>query len=245
MEEALSLEMDGSFVEAINCYHRAMDAGADPAEATLRIAGIFRKMNMSELAIALASSAAAMDPASIEAHEFIIVTAEAIGDRAATIAASQRAIKIAPDFVPAYNALGAALIQMGDISAALRITAALVRLEPGEPAHHIKLAMLYQHQGEIGLAVREFSEAIRLNPDTALADSAREALAGLDMFQFSHIVMLANEDRVFRLKLARAPESAVKERGFCLSHYGIELLVDFCTHALSALPEPLPTVLYH
>jgi tetratricopeptide (TPR) repeat protein len=133
----------------------------------------------------------------------------------------------------------------GDIPAALRIANTLIRLEPESAAHHYTKALLCQHQSEIELAVYEFMQAIWLDPDGPNSEHARSFLQDLDILQLHQISVLADEDLVFRTKLARNCQEAAMERGFALSPVGEQLLREYCERGLSDSSPPARVARYH
>lgn len=235
----------GRWKQAVVSLERAIAAGGDAYTCTLRIAEVYRTVELWPMALEAAEKAAHLAPRRVLAYEAITAIALQTGDYARAIAASNAIIKLAPRHIAAYNALGAAYIQMGATDSAMRVTNALIRLDPQTPAHRFKKALLCQHKNEIALAVHEFSEAIRLDPDGPHAEAAREALETLDHHQLNHILTLALEDAVFRLNLMRNAADAAEERGFALSETGKIILTEICSQSLSEWDEPCRPQFYH
>jgi len=228
---------EGCLTDAIGSYEKAQIRGADPYKCLLEIAKLYEMLGFSKVAVSYCRTAMAVVPQQLTAYLLMMEIAESSGDRQGAIEASTTLIKMMPTYVPAYNILGTTLLQVGDVRGAIRTAKSLVQIEPTVPAHRLKLGALYQHEGEISAAVEEFVEVIRLDSDPTVSEAACDALAALDIFQINQILTLAVEDRVFRTKLSRLPARAVRERGYCLSDAGIDLLNDFCQNGLAYLPE--------
>jgi tetratricopeptide (TPR) repeat protein len=235
----------GAFLQAVAAFRQARKQGADPYLCLLRIADLYRQMQQWNQAFGALEQAVALEPTRLSGWELLLEFAQEAGDRDRAVFASHALIKLVPRHIPAHNMLGAAYMQQGDVEAALRVANTLIRLEPDVPAHHFKKALLCQHQNEVALAVQEFMQTLRLGPEGPLAESAREALETLDLFQLNQIVTLAIEDAIFRAHLLRQPVNAVEERGFALSPMGEHLLTDFCQEALPDCPASQRPTRYH
>ena len=218
---------------AVGSLKRAIAAGADAYECTLRIAELYRHLEYWPLALAAAEQAVSLAPRRLLAYEAIIAISLETGNFERAIETSGALIKLAPRHLLAHSALGVAYMQMGEIDAAMRATNNLIRLDPLTPAHHFKKALLCQHKEEIALAVEAFTHTIVLDPDGPYAAAAQEALETLDNLQLNQILTLAMEDRIFRVYLQRNPPEAAAERGFVLSELGNHILTEICN-------EPMP-----
>ena len=235
----------GRWKQAVASLERAIAAGGDPYNCTLRIAEVYRAIELWPMAMEAAEKAVTLAPRRLLAYEAITAIALQAGDYERAIAASNTLIKLSPRHLAAYNALGAAYLQMGQMDAAMRVANTLIRLDPQTSAHHFKKALLCQHKNEVALAVHEFTEALRLDPDGPHADAALEALETLDHFQLNQILTLAMEDSVFRAKLLRSAPDAAAERGFCLSETGSLILTEICSHSLPEWDEPCRPQIYN
>lgn len=233
------LAQSGDFSQAIVHLELAVAAGADASECYLRIAEHQRTLANLPEAMLAAEKSLALAPDRLSTYEAVAAIALEMGDYQRAIEVSNALIKLSPRHIPAYSALGAAYIQIGDVDAAMRVTNTLIRLDPESPSHHFKKALLCQHKNEVALAVHEFMQAIRMDPASPHAEAALEALETLDSFQLNHIITLAMEDAVFRAKMTRDPVNAVIERGFALSDFGNEALLELTQQLLL---EQLPNL---
>ncbi len=154
-------------------------------------------------------------------------------------------LKLAPRHMPAYDTLGSAYFLLGDAESALRVAGDLVRISPHEPRHVLQRALLFEHTGRIEAAVEELGRVMAMAPSAEEANSAREHLEALDSYQINQILLLASDDRTFRLKLERYTEGTIRERGYYLSERGLEALRDLCEEGyLNSLP-PTGPARYH
>ncbi|HZT42862.1 MAG TPA: tetratricopeptide repeat protein [Chthonomonadaceae bacterium] len=241
-EEQIEEQQYGKAIASLN---RAMAAGADDYDCTLRIAGIYREIHQWPRAFATVEKAIHLDPARLPAYEMWMEIAMEAGDPERALAASQALLKIAPRHIPAHDTLSSAYMQLGDVDAAMRVINRLVRLDPRNAAHHFKKGLLCQHKGQVGLAAAAFMQAVRLEPEGPHSEAAQEALDALDAYQLSQIFILALDDPIFRAKLTRNAVKAVHERGFLLTELGNLILAEFGDQTLSDLPPPCRPIRYN
>ena len=226
---------------AIRSLEEALHLGADRYTCYLRLARLYQTRQQWPEAVHAAERAIAEDPHKLTAREAIITFHLENRDYERAVVASKALLKIAPRHVPARDALGAAYLGLGDVDAAMRVANDLIRLDPASPSHRFTKAHLCQHRGEVGLAVEEFQRVVDLAPDSETADAAREQLEALDSFQLNHILTLACDDSVFRVKLEQDSDSAIAAKGFSLSETGREALRDLVSDGLPSFgvsPRP-------
>jgi len=231
--------------QAVISLENAIAAGADPYGCRLRIANIYRTMEVWNDAFAAAEEAAALEPHRQAAYELLMTIAIEAGNSERVIFASNALIRLMPRHLLAYSAQSNAYIQQGDIDAAMRVTTTMIRLDPHTAAHRFRKAMLCQHKGEVGLAVHELAIALSLEPLGPYAEAASDALQMLDLMQIEQIMVLAGEDSVFRIKFQREPNETARERGFILSESGENLLRELGAMGMPEMAFPCPTRLYN
>jgi len=73
----------------------------------------------------------------------------------------QAAIRLNPDFAPAYNELGTTLGQKGQIDEAIIQFQEAIRIEPGYTLVHFNLGNALLEKGQTDEAIREYREALR------------------------------------------------------------------------------------
>lgn len=245
LHEAEQQLASGQAELAAEVVERALALCPQSYACALRAADLYRRMRRWNAAFGALEQAMAFVPARRTAREMALTIALEAGDRQRILAAGQALLRQEPRHLAAHNALGAVYMQMGDVESAMRAAGALLRLDPLNPAHHFKMALLSQHKGDIAVAVEEFMQTLALEPDGPHAEAAREALEILDMHQIHQIAILAMEDMVFRAKLSRDAVEAALERGFTLSAFGNQALVELTTYNLADLPEPERPLLYN
>lgn len=235
----------GSHRAAVDSLKQAIAQGADESACRLRIAQVYAAAQQWSEALAAANEAARLAPEQIAAWECVMTVAQASGNRQRALLASEKLIKLSPRYLPAHTAQAEIYLQLGQPEAALRALNTLIRLDPANAAHHIQKGMLFQHQGEVALAVHEFSTAVGLEPDGPQVETALEALGILDAHQMNSIMLLAIEDPVFRVALARDAMAAVAERGFSLSPMGQHMMHEMGAQAFADLPRPSRRMRYN
>jgi len=115
-------------------------------------------------------------------------------------------------------------LQKGRARDALQAMQRLVRLAPTDPVIQFKLATIHHQLGNYAQAVMAYQRTIALAPGTELAREAQQILEILDRHQLEQVFMLSMEDPVFRTKLMRNPQEALREKGFLLSESSLEII---------------------
>jgi tetratricopeptide (TPR) repeat protein len=115
-------------------------------------------------------------------------------------------------------------LQKGRAREALQVMQRLVRLAPTDPVIQFKLATLHHQLGNYAQAVMAYQRTIALAPGTELAREAQQILEVLDRHQLEQVFMLSMEDPIFRAKLIRNPQEALREKGFLLSESSLEII---------------------
>jgi tetratricopeptide (TPR) repeat protein len=239
------MERQGDIAKAIDAILSAIQAGANQPACYLRLARLYESQRRWSLAVGAAEQALAFDPELVSAREAVIALALESRDYNRAISASMELLKRMPSHVPARDALGVAYMGLGDVVAAARVAADLVRLEPSEPSHRFKRAMLCQHQGDIRAAVEEFERVVDMAPESEIAQSAIDQLEALDEYQINDILLLAQEDMVFRNKILNDAGLAAAERGYTLSATGGDKLMGVAMFAFGDDEPSTRPRLYH
>jgi tetratricopeptide (TPR) repeat protein len=245
LQQAEQLAERGQVSEAIRSVEQAIRLGADRYTCYLRLARLYQAGQQWEEAVCAAEMAIAEHPGKLSAREAIIALYLEAGEYQRAVEASKALLKLAPRHLPARDALGAAYIGLGDVLAAVRVANDLIRLNPYDPAHRFKKALLCQHQGEVRMAVEEFQRVLDISSDPEMTQNAREQLEVLDSIQLNAIIVLSEEDPIFRVKLQRDPDMSVEERGFYLSDAGRQFLRDWISRRLPEQEEDCRPRLYH
>ncbi|MCS7191696.1 MAG: tetratricopeptide repeat protein [Armatimonadetes bacterium] len=115
-------------------------------------------------------------------------------------------------------------LQKGRTKEALLVVQRLVRLIPNDPIIQFKLATLHHQLGNYAQAVMAYQRTTVIAPETELAKEAQQILEILDRHQLEQVFMLSMEDPIFRTKLIRNPQEALKEKGFLLSESSLEVI---------------------
>lgn len=115
-------------------------------------------------------------------------------------------------------------LQKGRARDALQVIQRLVRLAPTDPVTQFKLATLHHQLGNYAQAVMAYQRTVALAPETELAKEAQQILEILDRHQLEQVFVLSMEDPIFRVKLIRNPQEALREKGFLLSDSSLEII---------------------
>ena len=81
------------------------------------------------------------------------------------------ALRLRPDFGPAYNSLGYLYGWKGLHQTAIPMFREAIRLRPDQPSAHAALGAAYNETGQHDAALQAYAEALRLKPDYAPAHS--------------------------------------------------------------------------
>lgn len=215
---------DGRFAEALHTLDEALSLGADPYACYLTQSRAYHSLGRVTEAIDAAEKAVAARPKELGARELVLVLTLEARDFTRTLRVSREMIRLWPSHVQARQAMGEAYMNLGDYRGALRVLNELVRLEPRHPLHRVRRAALFEHMGETRRALEDLETALDMTNDTELMEVIRSQIETLDLVELQHILMLAEDDVVFRLNLLRDHERAVFEKGFALSEWGLNRL---------------------
>ena len=99
------------------------------------------------------------------------------GDAEGAIAKYEQAIKTKPEFIPAYNKLGATHEALGQWQRALEVYKRAVAEDPAAPAVHYNLGNVYLSLKDFARAEAEYKKAIRLGPEPSAYGRSLQAKA--------------------------------------------------------------------
>lgn len=122
---------------------------------------------MAEVDLQEFERAVAQDPGNAEAHKLLGNARKAHGDLEGALAAYQRALEIAPDYLPALYNIGLVLSQIGRREDAERHFSRVHELYPGDAEVLFHLAALHSDRGAYAEAERLYAKAIALDPGNA------------------------------------------------------------------------------
>lgn len=92
----------------------------------------------------------------------------------------QKAIELAPDFVPAYNALGMMWANLGDLAQAEESFRKVIELSPDSDQGYLNLGILYENTEKSGAAISLLQKAYALNPGNSKTRAHLQKLLGTD-----------------------------------------------------------------
>jgi tetratricopeptide (TPR) repeat protein len=211
------LAESGRVAEALT-YQRALsDLHPDDFETLMQLGFMHRAIYQIEDAALAFRRAIRLAPTTPDPHEAL---AEMYLDAARyeeAISESKALLKLTPHSLAARDILSTAYFQQGEIGKALETTSEMVRLVPSDPLSHYKRGILFQQRGDWRNALNEFSRAYELAENKVERQEAESAIEALDQHQVRQIMMLAAEDRLFQMQLARDADEATRERGYFIS----------------------------
>lgn len=245
LRHASRMVRNGRYAEALTSLNQALTLGADPYDCYLRQSQVYQSLGRPEDALSAAEKAVAARPNAVAPREAMVALYLQLRNFDGAIAVSREILRIAPRHMAARHAMGAAYMSIGDFDAAMRVANEMVRMEPDEPLHRLKRAMLLEHMGQTHMAMEDLQRALDLAEDEDLRSHLREHMETLDLVELHKIIMLAEDDPVFRLRVMREPERAITERGFSLSEWGLRRLEEITSEILADLGTSTTPRLYH
>lgn len=229
----------GRVDEAIACQSEVTTLRPNDSSAFFRLGLLYREARRMGLAVDALRQALHLSPGERDPREALIETLLETNCYADVISEGKMLVKLAPRSLFARDVLCVAYLQTGQIGKAVQVAGEMILLDPLSPAHHFKRAMLFQQQGSLKEAVADYKRALEMaSVGSEVHDDAAEALRALDDYQVHQIILLASDDRLFRLKLRQDTMQAVEERGFFLSEEGLGRLQSLAAHHFF---EAIPT----
>lgn len=118
LEHARALQRAGEARAALGAYHRALAAGASPAEVHLQLGVLHSELGERDLAISHLRRLLAIEPAHADALCMLGTVLYDGGDFAAAVQTQEEALRLRPGFAEALFNLGLAQFELGRIGAA-------------------------------------------------------------------------------------------------------------------------------
>jgi tetratricopeptide (TPR) repeat protein len=97
------------------------------------------------------------------------------GDYDRAIEKYDQVIKLNPQFVPAYQNLGALYCQKGDLDRAIQNFEQVIKLNPQDELTYVNLGGVYYAKSDYDRAIQNLDQAIKLNPNNLAAYNNRGA----------------------------------------------------------------------
>jgi len=167
--------------------------------------------------LSLLESAARRDPGDPEMRELLIQQYLRAGRLEEALRQCEETLSQWPQRPAAFELQCSAYLELNRPQDAVRSLTELLRLIPTDATVYLRLGALYQEQEQFAQALTAFSRVLGLQPGSELAAAAEAAIAAMDGQQFQRLILLAAEDRRFRLKIDKDPQRALTEYGFHLS----------------------------
>ena len=119
------------------------------------------------------------------------------GQTEAAMREYREAIRLAPDYVEAFNSLGTDLLKEGRTNEAISQYQLAISVKPDDARSHYLLGLVLARIGQTNEAVRQYQEAVRLQPDNA---DARDNLGNLLFKEGQFGEAIGQFQEVIRLK---------------------------------------------
>lgn len=224
---------------------KALDRTTLPVAEYHRVAEAYLRIHQTDRAITLLQRALQAHPESVYSQEVLARTYVEAHRYREAVAVCQEILRRHPRRLTALELLAEAQLGVGDGGAALDSIRRQLELTPMDATLHLRRGMIAQEAGDFEQALSAYSRVRVLAPDTLLAQTAREGISGIDNYQFQQVVLLASEDRAFRMKLQRDARATLKEYGFHLSP-GAQIMVQMMdVDALLQAVQSPTGVTYH
>lgn len=152
--------------KAIACYQQAIEIDPNLAVAYRNLAKIFNQLGNSQKASDYLFKALKLDPDSVQAKEHygLGTYIESQGKLERAAVCFRQAIKLQPDFFPAYRSLGELLTASGKEQQAMNIYRQGVRQNPKIPQFHFLLGQALAAREEWQQAGQYYQHALELDP---------------------------------------------------------------------------------
>lgn len=243
--KAENLAQAGKVDEALDCQRQVVAMSPDDPEAYMRLGFLHRSVYQIDEAVMAFRRASGLNPHFPDPHEAL---AEAYLDAAhydEAIRESKKLLRLVPNSMPARDILSAAYLQTGQIEKALSVTSEMIRLAPRDSLSHYKRGILHRQRGAWREALEEFTTALEMAPKESIErKEAEAAIESLDQHQIGEILLLASEDRLFQMRLARNVREAVQERGYHVSPDAQEFLQRMATDEIQSIAVVSPGSFY-
>lgn len=126
------------------------------------VAGAFMLSSNRELAVKYFKSELKVSPQHVKARVQIAYYYITEGEYASALPFAEEAVKLAPRFFVAHNALGQILMELNHIDRAVLELETAVKLQPASPHAHFQLARAYGRAGRNADSARERAEFTRI-----------------------------------------------------------------------------------
>jgi predicted O-linked N-acetylglucosamine transferase (SPINDLY family) len=167
---AQELHAKGDLDAALPLYEQCLLDAPGDWRALTRLGLLHMQQRRFDLARELLERAVAANPASAEAHAWLGETWRNAGGLQAATAAFRQALRIQPDFAPAWFNLGLALLESRDHAAASEAWRRFLELRPGDSRVRRELAGAAREQGALEEAASWLEQhLVRFHSDSAAA----------------------------------------------------------------------------
>ncbi|GBC91756.1 Beta-barrel assembly-enhancing protease [bacterium HR15] len=215
----------GKMRRAIRLLRQAADAGETPSLCYRKLAELYRMQRQYQRAIWALRQAMRHTTDRDPLRTLLIEVMMESGNWDGAVQECRRWLRESPDHpVPLEHLMDAYWRRM-EFQQALEFANRLVQLQPSSPHYRLRRARLLDDMGRRAQAVEEYQRLVTdMDAPIEVVFLAQIELERLDQQQLEVLMPLLMEDPAFRLEFMRDPVKAVRQRGFCFSAAGEEML---------------------
>lgn len=171
--QALVLEKEERWEEAIAAYRQALTVNPRYVEALANLGNVYRRRRRWTDAITTLQHALQLKPDSADLHNTLGVTHKEHGELEAALEHYREALKLSPQHAEALNNMGVVLQDQGKLANAAEAFQKALILKPGyaNARYHLGLVCLWQGQEEEALAHFQRSAGLTYNHGNGVAPS--------------------------------------------------------------------------
>jgi len=157
---AVKLEKDGKFVEAVFEYERSIVLNPDHIKSYNNLGGLYNKLKRFDLAVGAYKKALAINPDYVKAHNNLGLVLFQLDKVNEAINEFKAAISMDSKNVESYNNLGLLYKYRGDIAKARKTFKSALSINPENAEVHYNLALLYESEGNLKQAFSHYQEFV-------------------------------------------------------------------------------------
>lgn len=163
--QALDHHNRGQFAPAERLYRQALELAPDRLSILVNLTSVLIQQQRHDDARTYNARALAIDPACPDAVEHARLLLPDVGNPAARLAASETALRNAPEDPAAHNNHGLLLLDLDRPAEALTQFDRALALQPGELLPRVNRARTHERLGQGALAFADYRQALAISPE--------------------------------------------------------------------------------
>ena len=157
---AVKLEKDGKFVEAVFEYERSIVLNPEHIKSYNNLGGLYNKLERYDLAVGAYKKALAINPDYVKAHNNLGLVLFQLDKVNEAIDEFKAAISLDSKNVESYNNLGLLYKYRGDIEKGMETFKSALSINPENAEVHYNLALLYESEGNLKQAFSHYQKFV-------------------------------------------------------------------------------------